>query len=250
MKLDSPDVSAYTIMESCDASFFEEAYPMRSASNSEIQIYNQSETITPPEPNSEPVSSDEDNNKVDDAPRRSKRQRVAKFFGDDFIVYLVDDVPKTLPEVYASPDAEYWKEAVYSEMDSFMSNGTWEITDCPSGCKPVGCKWIFKKKMRPDGTIEKYKESLMAKGYTQKEGEDFFDTYSPVARIATIRVLLALAASYGLHVHQMDVNTAFLYGELEEEIYIEQLDGFVVPGEENEVCRLIKSLYGLKQAPK
>jgi len=104
--------------------------------------------------------------------------------------------------------------------------------------------------MRPDGTIEKYKARLVAKGYTQKEGEDFFDTYSPVARIATIRVLLALAASYGLHVHQMDVKIAFLYGELEEEIYMEQSDGFVVPGEENKVCRLIKSLNDRKQVPK
>ena len=171
-------------------------------------------------------------------------------FGDDFIVYLVDDVPKTLPGAYASPDVEYWKEPVHSEMDSIMSNGTWEITDYPSWCKPVGCKWIFKKKMRPDGTIEKYKARLVAKGYTQKEGDDFFDTYSPVARIATIRVLLALAASYGLHVHQMDVKTTFLYGELEEKIYMEQPDGFIVHGEENKVCRLIKSLYGLKQAPK
>ena len=223
---------------------------MRLESKSETQIYNQSETIAPPKPNSEPVSSDEDNDKVDDAPRRSKRQRIAKSFGDVFIVYLVDDVPKTLLEAYASPDVEYWKEAEHSEMDPIMSNGTWEITDCPSGCKPVGCKWIFKKKMRPDGTIEKYKARLVVKGYTQKEGEDFFDTYSPVAPIATIRVLLALAAYYGLHVHQIDVKTAFLYGELEEEIYMEQPDGFVVPGEENKVCRLIKSLYGLKQAPK
>ena len=103
--------------------------------------------IAPPEPNSEPVSSDEDNDKVDDAPRRSKRQRVVKSFGDNFIVYLEDDVSKTLLEVCAaSPDAEYWKEAVCSEMDSIMSTGTWEITDCPSGCKSVGCKWIFKKK--------------------------------------------------------------------------------------------------------
>ena len=205
VKSDSPDVSVYTIMESRDASFFEEIYPMKSASNSETQNFTQFETIASPKLNSEPVSSDKDNDKVDDAPRRSKRQRVVKSFGDDSIVYLVDDVPKTLPEAYASPDAEYWKEAVHSEMDSIMSNGTWEITDCPSGCKPVGCKWIFKKKMRSDGTIEKYKVRLVAKGYTQKEGDDFFDTYSPVARIATIRVLLALASSYGLHIHQMDV---------------------------------------------
>jgi len=146
VKSDSPDVSVYTIMESRDASFFEEIYPMKSASNSETQNFTQFETIASPESNSEPVTSDEDDNKVDDAPRRSNRQRIAKSFGDDFIVYLVDDVPKTLPEAYASPDVEYWKEAIRSEMDSIMSNGTWEINDCPSGCKPVGCKWIFKKK--------------------------------------------------------------------------------------------------------
>jgi len=107
VKSDSPDVSVYTIMEPRDASFFEKVYTMRSASNNETQIYTQSETTALPEPNSEPVSSDEDNDKVDDAPRRSKRQRIVKSFGDDFIVYLVDNVPKTLPEAYAAPDAEY-----------------------------------------------------------------------------------------------------------------------------------------------
>ena len=90
----------------------------------------------------------------------------------------------------------------------------------------------------------------MAKGYTQKEDENFFDTYSPVARLTTIRVLLSLAASHGLLVHQMDVKTAFLNGELEEEIYMEQPDGFIAQGQEGKVYRLIKSLYGLKQAPK
>jgi hypothetical protein len=81
----------------------------------------------------------------------------------------------------------------------------------------MGCKWVFKKKLRPNGTIDKYKARLVAKGYTQKEGEDFFDTYSPIARLITIHVLLSLAASHGLLVHQMEVKTIFLNGELEEE---------------------------------
>jgi hypothetical protein len=91
---------------------------------------------------------------------------------------------------------------------------------------------------------------LVIKGYSQKEGEDFFDTYSPVARLTTIHVLLSLAASHSLLVHQMDVNTTFLNGELDEEIYIEHPAGFVANGQEGMVCKLLKSLYGLKQAPK
>jgi hypothetical protein len=193
--------------------------------------------------------SKEDNNLVNEPARRSKRPKIAKFFGDDFIIYLVDDVPKTLSQAYASPDAEYWKDVICSEIDSIMSNGTWEITDCPNGCKPIRCKWIFKKKFWPKGTIEKYKARLIAKGFTQK-GHDFFYTYSHVARITTIRVLPALVASHGLHIHQMDIKTGFFYGELDEEIFMEQPDSYKIPGQENKVCRLIKSLYGLKQAPK
>ena len=109
---------------------------------------------------------------------------------------------------------------------------------------------MFKKQLRPYGTIEKYKARLVAKGYTQKEGEDFFDTYSLVARLITIQALLSLAASHGLIVHQIDVKTTFLNGELDEEIYVDQLDGFVVKGQESKLRKLLKSLYGLKQATK
>jgi hypothetical protein len=123
-------------------------------------------------------------------------------------------------------------------MDSILSNGTWELVDRPYGCKPVGCKWVFKTKLRYDGTIDKYKATLVAKGYTKKEGEDFFDTYSPIARLTTIRVLLSLTASHGLLVHQIDVKTTFLNGELKEEIYMTQPNGFIVKGQEDKVCKL------------
>jgi hypothetical protein len=147
-------------------------------------------------------------------------------------VYLVDDTPTSITEAYISPDADDWKEAVRSEMDSILSNGTWELSKLSFGCKPIGCKWVFKKKLRSDGTIDKYKARLVAKGYTQMEDEDFFDTYLSVARMTTIRVLLSLATSYGLLVHQMDVKIAFLNGEFDEEIYMDQSDGFVVKGDE------------------
>jgi hypothetical protein len=150
----------------------------------------------------------------------------------------VDDLPKTLSETYASLDAQYCKEAIQNEMNSILTNRTWEIYDCPVGCKSVGCKWIFKKKLKPDGTIDKYKVRLVAKGFTQKEGEDFFYSYSPITRLTTTCVVVELAASHGLLIHQMDVKTIFLNRELDDEIYMQQPNGFVAPGQENKVYRL------------
>ncbi|GKB40155.1 zinc finger, CCHC-type containing protein [Tanacetum coccineum] len=142
------------------------------------------------------------------------------------------------------------KEAINDEMDSIMGNNTWVLADLPPGCKPLGCKWIFKRKLKVDGTIEKFKARLVIQGFRQKSGIDYFDTYAPVARISTIRLLIAMASIHNLIIHQMDVKTAFLNGDLEEEVYMNQPQGFIMPGNENKVCKLIKSLYGLKQAPK
>ena len=121
--------------------------------------------------------------------------------------------------------------------------------DLPPGSKPLGYKWIFKKKMKADGPIDKYKAKVVIKGYKQKEGLDYFDTYSPVTRISSIQMLIAIAAIHNLEIHQMDVKTAFLNGDLDEEIYMEKPERFIVPGQEKKVCRLVKSLYGLKQVP-
>ncbi|KAF3649136.1 putative tyrosyl-DNA phosphodiesterase 2-like [Capsicum annuum] len=150
----------------------------------------------------------------------------------------------------SSSNSSFWKKAVNSEIDSILSNHTWELVYLPPGNKPLGSKWIFKRKIKADGTIDKYKVRLVVKGFKQKEDLDYFDTYSPVTRITSIQMLIALAVVYDLEIHQMDVKTAFLNRELEEEIYIEQPEGFVVPEKENKMCKLVKLLYGLKQAPK
>ncbi|KAK4385753.1 Retrovirus-related Pol polyprotein from transposon TNT 1-94 [Sesamum angolense] len=165
-----------------------------------------------------------------DIPRRSKRSRLVKDFGGDFVTYNIEDDPITFKDAMASSEAKQWKEAIKSEMDSIVSNGTWVLVDLPPGCTTIGCKWIFKKKLKPDGTIDKFKARLVAKGFKQKEGIDYFDTYFSVARLTTIRVLMALTSVYNLSIHQMDVKTAVLYGELNEEIYMDQPEGFVAHG--------------------
>jgi hypothetical protein len=178
IKSEVPDMHVGTIMESRGATFFEIEFPMKatsSSSNHESIISHKHDNLIPDEQIEEThvQNPPEENDTV--VTRKSKSQRVAKSFGDDYIVYLVDKTPTTIEEAFSSPDADSWKEAVRSEMESIMSNSTWEVVDHPYGCKPIGCKWVYKKNLMPDGTIERYKERLVAKGYTQKEGEDFFE---------------------------------------------------------------------------
>ncbi|XP_071728357.1 uncharacterized mitochondrial protein AtMg00820-like [Rutidosis leptorrhynchoides] len=134
--------------------------------------------------------------------------------------FIAEGDPRTFSESMASRDANLWKEMIQDEIDSILHNDTWVLVDLPPGCKSLGCKWILKRKMKVDGTIDKYKARLVIQGFRQKEGIDFFDTYAPVARISTIRLLLALAAIHNLVIHQMDLKTAFLNGDLDEEIYM------------------------------
>ena len=151
--------------------------------------------------------------------------------------------PAMYAEVMSSPEAEDWKEACQYEIDALAKNETWDLVDLPPGRKAVKSKWVFK--LKSDG---RFHARLVAKGFTQIPGLDFDETFSPVARFESLRLLLALAALEDWHIHQMDVKSAFLNGELEEEIFMEQPKGFVVAGQEARVCRLKKAIYGLKQA--
>ena len=196
------------------------------------------------------TSKSKDVNEYEIEPRRSKRPRIEKDFGPEYYVYNLQGDPTSLEEALSSPDSGFWKEAINDEMDSIISNNTWKLVDLPPGCKTIGCKWVLRRKLKPDGSIEKFKARLVAKGFKQKEDIDFFDTFSPVTKVTSIRLLIAIAAIHNLMIHQMDVKTAFLNGDLEEEIYMDQPEGFTMPGNEHKVCKLLKSLYGLKQAPR
>ena len=117
-------------------------------------------------------------------------------------------------------------------MDSIISNQSWEIVDLPHGSKPIGGKWVFRRKYYTDGTIQTFKARLVAKGFRQKEWIDYFDIYALVARITFIRILFALASIHNLYIRQIDVKIAFLNENLDEDIYMEQPEGFVLPGNE------------------
>ncbi len=148
-----------------------------------------------------------------------------------------------------SPNAKEWQEAADLEYESLLENETLDLVELPKDRKAIGSRWVFKVKHQRDGWMERYKCRLVAKGYSQKYRADFDDIFSPVVRFSSIRTLLSFAVQNNPHVDQMDVVTAFLNWHLDEEIYMEQPEGFVQPGEEHLVCKLKRSMYGLKQFP-
>ena len=162
-----------------------------------------------------------------------------------FIIY--NDEPTTYNEVLLNKDSEKWLQAMNSEMDSIYENEVWTLVDPPIGTKPIGCKWVFKKKTDMDGKVSTYKARLVAKGCSQKYCFDYDETFSPVAMLKSIRIILAIAAYYDYEIWKMDVKTGFLNEHLQEEVYMIQPEGFVSK-DPNKVCKLQKSIYGLKQA--
>ncbi|KAJ0531909.1 putative RNA-directed DNA polymerase [Helianthus annuus] len=143
-----------------------------------------------------------------------------------------------------------WWDAMRVEMDALYANQTWSLVPAPTGANIVGCKWVYRIKRNPDGSVSRYKARLVAKGFHQTEGIDYTETFSPVVKPTTIRIVLSIAFSRGWSIRQVDVNNAFLHGDLSETVYMSQPQGFVDASRPHHVCLLQKALYGLKQAPR
>ena len=190
--------------------------------------------------------------------RRSTRQSTKPSYLDDYVLMSeILETERILLMINEEPwdwneakDDKVWREACEDEISSIRKNKTWTLVELPEGCKAIGLKWIFKIKRNADGSISKYKARLVAKGYVQRQGIDFEEVFAPVARIETVRVIIALAASNGWEIHHLDVITAFLHGDLQEEVYVSQPEGFKAKGSEHKVYKLHKALYGLRQAPR
>jgi hypothetical protein len=182
-------------------------------------------------------------------PRRSGRAKSVPKKASALTMKVTSQEPRTAEEALSGPDAEHWRQAMEDEYRSLLENDTWELVDATPGIQPIPVKWVFKIKRDADGKIERYKARLVVKGFMQREGIDFEEVFAPVSKHTTLRALLALAAEQDLELHQLDIKTAFLNGELEEQVYMKQPPGYEEGGP-HKVCHLKKTLYGLRQAPR
>jgi hypothetical protein len=192
---------------------------------------------------------------IDEAPQaqaRGRPQRTRKpAISKDYKVYNSEEIqmendPTSFEEAMRNEHSSKWLDAMEDEIKSMSTNKVSDLEEIPKGTKTVGCKWVYKTKYDSQGNIDKFKARLVAKGYTQREGIDYNEIFSPVSCKDSFRIIMALVAHYDLELHQMDVKTAFLNGDLDETVYIAQPKGFVVEGKEKLGCRLKKSIYGLK----
>lgn len=168
---------------------------------------------------------------------------------DDFAMLAIYDEPTTFEQATTCEDSHHWIKAMKEELAALEENKTWQLVDLPAGQKLITNRWVFKRKLNTDGSIDRYKARLVVKGFQQRHGIDFNETFSPVVRWDTVRSVLSVASNEKLKISQFDVKTAFLYGELDEEnIYMKQPEGY--SDGTGRVCKLLKGLYGLKQGPR
>ncbi|MCO5566722.1 hypothetical protein L7F22_020401 [Adiantum nelumboides] len=161
-----------------------------------------------------------------------------------------DGDPVSVEAALSGPCADLWRQAMESELSSLQSNHTWSLVPLPHGRQPISCKWVLRHKLHPDGSVACYKARLVARGFSQIPGLDYSETFSPVLRMSSLRLLLAIAALFDLELYHLDVQTAFLHGELPEELYMQQPPHYESSAHPRYVCRLHRSIYGLKQSPR
>lgn len=261
-----------------DVKFFENIYPLKSFSQQDSS--NSPSFLPINSTESEPITSPSSNNQSDPPLRRTTRPSHPPTYLNDFVCnhvnsnlcphivtnlsfdessHLSSISPPTShvfhtithpvePAFYNQAQGQpEWEAAMKTELQALNLNHTWDIVKLPKGKKPVSCKWVYKIKQKADGSIERYKAGLVAKGFTQKHGIDFHETFSPVVKFTTIRSIVALVLKMGWNIHQFDVNNAFIHGELHEDVYMKVPPRLTVSSP-SLVCKLKKSLYGLKQA--
>ncbi|KAM2974416.1 hypothetical protein FF1_000710 [Malus domestica] len=167
--------------------------------------------------------------------------------GFSFVAAIKDmDEPSTFRKASTIPQ---WQNVMQKEFNALKAQGTWELVSPPHNRMVIRSKWVYKIKKNSDGSVARYKARLVAQGFSQEQGLDYSETFSPIVRHTTVRMILSLAAVRKWELRQLDIKNAFLHGELQEEVYMKQPQGFVDQNNPNYVCKLVKSLYGLKQAP-
>ena len=222
----------------------------------ESVMMNEKQEDCEPEANDERVSGNEadQGSHPELVLRRSSREKARPKYLEDYAALAfnaetyVGDVPETMEDIQKNENKDEWLKAVNSELNSLDENNTWTLVDAPPNVKLINCKWIFKLKRDSNGNVSRYKARLVCKGCAQVKGYDYDETYAPVARLTTLRILLSIIVEDELFAYQLDVENAFLHGELHETIYKKVPPGVKENG--NQVCKLNKTLYGLKQAPR
>ncbi|AAF19226.1 Highly similar to Ta1-3 polyprotein [Arabidopsis thaliana] len=272
LKVKEDDTDNLNQKETTSSEVEQNKFAEASGSGGVIQLQSDSEPITEGEQSSDSEEEVEYSEKTQETPKRTglttyklARDRVRRNINPPtrfteessvtFALVVVENCivqePQSYQEAMESQDCEKWDMATHDEMDSLMKNGTWDLVDKPKDRKIIGCRWLFKLKSGIPGVEPtRFKARLVAKGYTQREGVDYQEIFAPVVKHVSIRILMSLVVDKDLELEQMDVKTTFLHGDLEEELYMEQPEGFVSDSSENKVCRLKKSLYGLKQSPR